>query len=496
MSRRSSSRREFLKQSAFVAGMGVWVAGERPLKALQEQSPNDRINVASIGVGGKGDGDSSQAAKHGNLIAVCDVDDNRLKAKLRHFSKARGFNDFRQMFEKLGKEIDAVTISTPDHTHAVATMMAIKMGKAVYTQKPLAHDVYEARQLRLAAAEHKVATQMGNQGTCATRLREGVEAIQAGAIGNVREVHIWTNRPIWPQSPLIRTRPPEAAVPSYLHWDQWLGTAPIRPYAEKFYHPFNWRGWRDFGTGALGDMGCHTTNLPFMALKLGYPTSIVAESEELNPETYPAWARVNYEFPEREGLPPVKLTWYEGHQGGRPVEKDGQLSLEGGKLVLPPRDLIDHVLEEYNKLLGRRGDERVRNGKKVDLNFSGAIMVGEKGILYSASDDGKDWDLLPADAFYDYKPPAPTLPRNPLGGSEKTMDEGQKVEWLSALRGGPAALSNFNYSGMLAEFILLGNVAIRAGGKKLMWDGPNMKFPNAPEAEQFLRRSYREPWSL
>ena len=498
MKRPSSSRREFLKQSAFVAGMGVWVAAERPLRALQEQSPNERINVASIGIGGKGDGDSAQAAKHGNLIAVCDIDDQRLGAKQHAFPKAHRFNDFRKMFDKLGKEIDAVTISTPDHTHAVATMMAIKMGKAVYTQKPLAHDVWEARQLRLAAAEHKVATQMGNQGTCTKRFREGVEAIQAGTIGPVREVHVWTNRPVWPQSPLIRSRPPEARVPSYIHWDEWLGSAPVRPYAEKYYHSFNWRGWWDFGTGALGDMGCHTTNLPFMALKLGHPISMVGESEELNPETYPAWAKVAFEFPQREDLPPVKFTWYEGHQGGHATEsaKKWGPQWEGGHQLLPPADLVDHVLGEYNKLLARRDDDRVRGGNQVGINDSGSIMVGEKGILYSPSDGGENWDLLPADTFFDYKPAAPTLPRNPLGGSEKTNDEGQKLEWLNAVHGGPAPLSNFNYAGMLAEFILLGNVAIRAGGQKLEWDGPNLKIPNAPDAERFLRRSYRDPWSL
>lgn len=496
MPRRSSTRREFLKQSAFVAGMGVWVAAERPLRALQEQSPNERINVASIGIGGKGDGDSAQAAKHGNLIAVCDIDDERLNSKLRKFPKAQRFNDFRKMFDKLGKEIDAVTISTPDHTHAVATMMAIKMGKAVYTQKPLTHDVWEARQLRLAAAEHKVATQMGNQGTCSSRFREGVEAIRGGAIGNVHEVHVWTNRPIWPQSPLMRSLPPEAPVPATIHWDEWLGTAPARPYAQKYYHPFNWRGWWDFGTGALGDMGCHTTNLPFMALKLGHPTSIVAESEEPNPQTYPAWAKVTYEFPEREGLPPVKFTWYEGHQGGTATDKNGSPKWDGGHQLLPPADLVDHVIDQYNKLLKNRGDDRVKDGKKVAIKDSGSIMVGDKGILYSPSDGGGDWELLPGDAFQDYKPPAPTLPRNPLGGGEKGEDEGQKVEWLAALRGGPPALANFNYAGMLAEFVLLGNVAIRARGQKLQWDGPNLKFPNAPDAERFLRRSYREPWSL
>jgi len=480
--RSNSTRRDFLKHSAFVAGMGVWVASGSRAKALQEQSANERINLASIGIGGKGDGDSEQAAKHANLIAICDIDDKRLDSKSKRHPKAQRFNDFRQLFDKLGKQIDAVTISTPDHTHAVATMMAIKLRKAVYTQKPLAHDVWEARQLRLAAAQYKVASQMGNQGTCTDKLREGVEVIQSGAIGNVREVHIWTNRPIWPQSPDIKARPPEAPVPSYVHWDQWLGTAPARPYAEKYYHPRNWRGWWDFGTGALGDMGCHTANLPFMALKLDHPQTIFGESEELNPETYPGWARVTHEFAARGDLPPVRVIWYEGH-------KDG-------KLVQPPQDLIEKVVSEYNKVLTFRNDKRVKDGKRVELNDSGSILVGDKGILYSPSDDGKDWELLPADAYRDYKPPAPTLPRNPLGGNEKTMDEGQKVEWLAALKGGPRPLSNFDYAGPLAEFILLGNVAIRAGNQKLQWDAANLRFPNNPAADRLLRRHYREPWTI
>jgi predicted dehydrogenase len=493
--RRDTTRRDFLKHTALVAGMGVWVASEPRVWALQEQSPNERINLACIGIGGKGAGDCEQASKHANLIAICDIDDQRLRNKGNRHPKAQRFNDFRKMFDKLGKEIDAVTISTPDHTHAVATMMAIKMGKAVYTQKPLAHDVWEVRQLRLAAAEHNVASQMGNQGTATTGLREGVEAVQAGAIGHVREVHVWTNRPIWPQSPLIRQRPPEAPVPSYIHWEEWLGTAPARPYAKKYYHPFNWRGWWDFGTGALGDMGCHIANLPCMALKLGYPTSMVAESEELNPETYPAWARVVYKFPARGDLPPVTLTWYEGHKGGTVSEKDGRPVFEGAQAVLPPKELIDNVVAEYNKVLRARGDKQVADGKTAGLSEGGSILVGDKGILY-VHGSGKDWELLPADKFHDYKAPSPTLPRNPLGDDDKTVDEGQKLEWLNAVRGGPKPLANFDYAGILAEFIILGNVAIRAQGKELVWDGPNMKFPNAPEAERFLRREYRQPWAL
>jgi hypothetical protein len=479
-----TTRRDLLKYTA-ATGMGYWVGcGRTWADDLANKSPNERINLASIGIGGKGDGDSDQAAKHANLIAICDIDDKRLDKKAKRYPKAEKFNDFRKLFDKLGKDIDAVTISTPDHTHAVATMMAIKLGKAVYTQKPLAHDVWEARQLRLAAAEHKVASQMGNQGTATDRFREGVEVLQAGVIGHVLEVHVWTDRPThwWPQSPDIRQRPPAVAVPSYVHWDQWLGTAPERPYAEKYYHPHNWRGWWDFGCGALGDMGCHTANLPFMGLKLGHPETIFGESEELNPETYPAWARVAYDFPARGELPPVKVTWYEG--------------FKDGKLVQPPQELLDKVLTEYNKLLALRGDKRVADGKKVGLHTGGSIIVGDKGLLYSPADGGENWDLLPAHDEHDFKLSTPVLPRNPLGHTLKANDEGQKIDWLAALKGGPKALTNFDYSGMLAEFILLGNVAIRAGGTKLKWDGPNLKFPGNPEAERFLKRQYRTPWSL
>lgn len=478
------TRRKFL-QGATAASVGYWIGGRSTwADELALKSPNERINIASIGIGGKGDGDSDQAAKYGNLIAICDIDEHRLAQKGAKYPRAERYTDFRDMLDEMGPQIDAVTVSTPDHTHAVATMMAIRMGKHVYTQKPMTHDVWEARQLRLAAARHQVSTQMGNQGTSSDRFREGVEVIQAGLIGTVREFHVWTDRPTnwWPQSPEIKARPPEAPVPSYVQWDQWLGTAPNRPYGAKFYHPRNWRGWWDFGCGALGDMGCHTANLPFLALKLGYPTSVQAESEKLNPETYPAWARIVYEFPERTGLPAVKMYWYEGHQDG--------------KVVQPPQELIDKVVTEYNKVLVSRGDKRVADGKKVGLAIGGSITVGDKGILYSPTDDGKEWELLPAEDYYIYKAPSQTLPRNPLGATSKTMDEAHKLEWLGALKGGPKPMSSFDYAGLLTETILLGNVAIRNGGKKLLWDGPGLKFSNAPEADQCLRRQYREPWSL
>jgi predicted dehydrogenase len=464
-----TNRRDFLKGAAATAVAGYWVSGTQTwADVVASKSPNEKVNFASIGIGGKGDSDSEHVAKRGNLVAICDVDTKRLEAKNKKHPNAKAFTDFREMLDKMGKEIDAVTISTPDHTHAVATMAAIKLGKHVYTQKPMTHDVWEARQLQLAAKSAKVATQMGNQGTASSKLREGVDLIRAGVLGEIAHVHIWTNRPVWPQSPSITARPAQVPVPDYLKWDLWLGPAADRPYGEKFYHPFNWRGWWDFGTGALGDMGCHTANLPFMALKLGAPTSLVGSSEELNPETYPAWGKVDYEFPAREGFGPTKVTWYEG-------KKDG-------KLVHPPEALATKVLE----LAGVKG----KGGQPPKLNNSGCIIEGSKGMLYSPHDYGGDWVLLPKEQFTSYKA-NPVLPKNPEGG-----DQGQKDEWIAAIKGGPAALSNFDYAGPLTEFILLGNIAILAKGKKLEWDGPNMKFTNAPEFDKHLKREYRAGWSI
>jgi predicted dehydrogenase len=489
-----TNRRDFLKGSA-AAGIGFWVAGRMTwAQEHLQQTPNERVNFACIGVGGKGSGDTDHVASQGNLVAICDIDEDRLNKKSDEHPKAKKFTDYRKMLDEMGKEIDAVTISTPDHNHAAATMMAIKMGKHVYTQKPLAHDVWECRQLRLAAKEHKIASQMGNQGTSLSTLREAVELVQAGVIGAVKEAHVWTNRPIWPQSPKVTKRPDKVdEVPSTIHWDEWIGTAPMRPYAgNRTYHDFNWRGWWDFGTGALGDMGCHTANMPFMALKLGHPKSLRGESEPLNPETYPGWAHVAFDFPARGEMPPVTVHWYEGH-------KDGIL-------VHPPMELAKKVVEWNNAAgpatspaaaggNGRRGNRGGGGGGQgkdnaTGLPQSGSILVGEKGILYSPSDYAERWVLLPKDKFADYKAPPQTLPRHEGGN----MDVNQKKEWIAAIKGGRPALGNFDYAGMLAEFIVLGNIAIRAGGQTLEWDGPNMKFPNAPSAERWLRREYRKPY--
>jgi predicted dehydrogenase len=464
--KRRTNRRDFLKETT-LAGVGFWVAGGITL--ADSKSANDKLSIACIGVGGKGDSDTQQAGNHGNIVALCDIDDNPLNKMAENFPKAKKYHDFRKMFDEMGKEIDAVTVSTPDHTHAPASIMAMKLGKHVYCQKPLTHDVYEARMMKETAAKHKVATQMGNQGTAHNGLRSAVEIIRSGVIGPVSEVHVWTNRPIWPQAPEVTGRPMDTPPPpKNVHWDLFLGTAPDRPYAiyppnqkgerKPAYHPFAWRGWWDFGTGALGDMACHTANLPFMALKLGYPLSVSAESGPVNPETFPGWATIEWEFPAREDMPAVKLTWYEGH-------KDG-------KRNLPPPELL--------------------KGEKA--SDSGSLLVGAKGTLFSPSDYGADHSLLPRKEFEGFKAPEETLPR--ISTREHgDIDDNMKREWVAAIKGGPPAMSNFDYAATLTETVLLGNVAIRAG-KKLEWDGANLKVANCPEAAEYIKREYRKGWTL
>ena len=459
------NRRDFLRDST-LAGIGFWVAGG--VSPAAPLGANDKIGIACIGVGGKGSSDTMDAGKIGNVVALCDIDDDRLNQMATHFTKAKKYNDFRKMLEEMGSSIDAVTVSTPDHTHAAASMMAMKMGKHVYCQKPLTHTVYEARMMRETAAKQKVATQMGNQGTAENGLRRAVEVIQSGVIGPVKEIHVWTNRPIWPQAPEVKARPDPSPAPAGVHWDEFLGPAPHRPFAyyppdakgnrKGAYHPFAWRGWWDFGTGALGDMACHTANMAFMACKLGYPTSVSAEAGDVNPETCPSWATVTLEFPARGELPALKWFWYEGKRNGHKN--------------LPPHELL--------------------HGENPP--GSASLVVGEKAILYSPNDYGADSRFLgknAKDVEAAAKKVAESLPRNGKG------DPGQKEEWVRAIRANDPkiALSNFAYAGMLTESVLLGNVAIRCG-KKFEWNGPEFKAVGCPEADQYLRTEYRKGWTL
>jgi predicted dehydrogenase len=363
----------------------------------------------------------------------------------------------------MASQFDAVTVSTPDHTHAAASVMAMKHGKHVYCQKPLTHTVYEARQMREVAKKAGVCSQMGNQGSAENGLRRAVEVVQAGIIGPVREAHVWTNRPIWPQAPKVMKRPDRTdPVPANLHWDEWLGPAPFRPYVgNRTYHDFAWRGWWDFGTGALGDMACHTANMAYRALKLGYPTGVVADATDVNPETYPSSAHVTYEFPARGDLPAVAFTWYEGKRGG--------------KKLSPPEELLSKVLKKGEKLAD-----------------SGSMLVGDKGILFSPNDYGAKYILVGEGLEEAAKKVPQTLPRNGKG------DTGMKQEWVEAIKAGKAdhAYSNFDIAGMLTESILLGNIAIKLNGQKLAWDGPALQFTNNSTANSYVHYEYRKGWTL
>jgi predicted dehydrogenase len=427
-----SSRREFLRTTT-LAGLGVWVAGP----TMAADSPNEKIHFAAIGIGGKGDSDTADAAKAGNLVAICDVDEERLAKAGAKYPEAKRYTDFRKMLEEMGKSIDAVTVSTPDHTHAVAAAMAMKMGKHCFCQKPLAHSIWEARRLGEMAREMKVATQMGNQGTAGSGLRKSAALVRAGVLGPVKEVHVWTNRPIWKQG---EPRPAPATPPSSLNWEVWLGPAPERPYGPG-YHPFGWRGWWDFGTGALGDMACHTLNMPFMALDLRNPVSVQAETAGHNKDSYPKWSIIRFEFPATDKRPALTLTWY-----------------DGGKRPSP--DLLD--------------------GKTPEA--SGSLIIGEKGKLYSPGDNGGGMTLLGGVTETEVE-----YPRSP----------GHFEEFARAIKGGEPAMSNFpDYAGPLTETVLLGNLAVWADGKKIEWDAKELKPTNAPEVASIVRREYRPGWTL
>jgi hypothetical protein len=473
------SRRHFIKYSALSATM----LGVAPA-LLRGQNLNSKINVACIGVGGKGSSDTDSAFNlGGNIVALCDVDANTLNGKNKSLQDraakasraydAKLYQDFRKMLEEMGKSIDAVTISTPDHLHGVAGIMAMSMGKHIYCQKPLTQTVWEAREFRRLAKEKKLATQMGNQGSAESGLRHAVEIIQAGVIGAPRELHVWSNRPVWPQG--LERPAGEDPVPDYLDWDLWLGPAPVRPYKQSTYAPFAWRGWYDFGTGALGDMACHTVNMPFRALKLGYPNVVECEvAARVFPETFPLTSRIRFEFPEREGLPPLKFWWYDGN----PDPKASAYKNSGYLAPLrPDADLTKEIVASRNKLPG-----------------SGCLVVGEKGKLYSPDDYGAQFFVkLNDEKEYQNgkeheacKLVPQTIPRSP----------GHDKEWFEMMKGGPAAYSNFDVAAYLTEIILLGCVALRVGvGHKLDWNGPEMKANNEPEAARFVKRNYRQGWA-
>jgi len=402
-----------------------------------------------VGLGGQGASDLPEMRSE-NIVALCDVDAAYAAKTFNQYPNARRYVDFREMLEK-ESGIDAVVVGTPDHMHAVVSVAAMRHGKHVYCEKPLTHTVQEARLMAETAKKMNVVTQMGNQGHSKEGARLLNEWIWDGAIGPVTEVHVWTNRPIWPQGLARPTETPP--VPTSLHWDEWLGPAPERPY-HPCYHPFKWRGWWDFGTGALGDMACHTLNMSFAALTLRDPISVVAETSGHNRETYPAWSIITFEYAALGKRDAVTLKWYDG--GKRPPEE----LIAGSKL----------------------------KEKQKGMAGSGAIMVGEKGTLYAPGDYADKAELIGKDELPDVD-----FERSP----------GHFQEWIRAIKGGKPAMSNFpDYAGPLVETMLLGNLAVFAApeagtvGKKIEWDAKNLVAKNAPEVMHIVKKEYRKGWAL
>jgi hypothetical protein len=458
------NRRTFIRDAA-IGGAGLLILNDG-LSARSYQA-NERLNIALIGVGGRGRWFVGTIPKLGtNVVAMCDVNEHKASLSFKELPQAKKYFDFRRMFDEMGDQIDAVVVATPDNTHAVASAAAIRAGKGVFCEKPLTHDIKEARTLRKLAAEHKVATQMGNQGTSSEAFRRAVELVQAGVIGDVREVHAW-NTGGGPGERPIPTE--EHDVPDYLHWDLWLGPARYRPYNSRWLQ--GWHGWRDFGTCQLGNWASHTMNLPFKALRLealwngqsGEPAENLVrlrpEVSGVHKHTFPKWEIIRYDFPARGAMPPVRINWYNG-SGQAPG----------------PRDMIE-------QMMGRRldwGD----TGEKKWQDHAGCLLVGGKGMIHSTGHN-MSFSLLPADKFKDFEGPPRTLPRA----------RGHETEWLAACRGGPAAMSSFDYADPLAEFVLLGNVATLVG-ETIEFDPIEMKVVNNPQADAALGREYRQGWSL
>jgi predicted dehydrogenase len=412
---------------------------------------NEKLNIAVIGSGGRGLHNLTQVSSE-NIVALCDVAESSLNRAAERHPQARKATDFRKLFDEHQKEIDAVVVSTCEHTHAFATLPALQLGKHVYCEKPLTYNIYEARVIREAAAKAKVATQMGTQIHASNNYRRVVELIQSGAIGPVREAHVWVSRAWGWQSPAdaeankdrvsVQDRPKETETPPPgLDWDLWLGPAPYRPFHSVYYPGPKWYRWWDFGNGTMSDLGSHWNDLPFWALKLQYPLTIEASGPPPHPEIAPASMQATYEFGPRGDMPACKLTWHQG------TEKP-QIWRDGG-------------IPQWN---------------------NGVLFIGDKGMLLS--DYGKHV-LLPENNFKDYQGPEPFLPRV----------EGHHAEWILACKTGSPTGSNFEYAGWLTETNHLGNVAYRAG-KKLQWDSVNLRATNAPEADPFIRRDYRDGWKL
>ncbi|CAN5256076.1 Gfo/Idh/MocA family oxidoreductase [soil metagenome] len=469
------SRRTFLQQST-LAATGIVVLPRHVLGGKGYIAPSDKLNIAAIGAGGKGIVNLKQSYNNGtdNIVALCDVDERHVVEARNLWPKANFYKDFRKMLEQENKNIDAVIVSTPDHMHAPMAMPAMQLGKHVYVEKPLTHSIAESRMLTEAAREYKIVTQMGNQGSSGDDTRIVEAWIHSGLIGNVHRVHTWTNRPTWPQG--LPTPTERMDVPKEVDWDLWLGVAPFRPYHEA-YMPFRWRGWWDFGTGALGDMACHIMDVPFRALKLGSPDSVECSvgsvyadffKEAYLPDSCPPSAIIHFKFPAREGMPEVDFSWYDGG------------------------------------MLPKRPDELLPNETMGDWD-GGIIMEGSKGKIMTGM-WGQKPTLLPTSKMKETELPKVKI-KSVEGGPG-----GHQQQWVKACKEGYGAYTSspFDEAGPLTESILMGNLAVRSfnyrepeangdrhtypGRRRLLWDGPNMKITNFDQANAYVKREYRTGW--
>jgi len=480
------SRRHFFYGTLLAGAIPARGFGSTPsLKQLGYKSPNEKLNIAAIGAGGRAEM-NIQGVDSENIVALADPDSDRAANVFGWYDKVPKYKDFRKMLDKEAKNIDAVMVTTPDHTHTVAALACMALEKHVYVEKPLARTVWETRLLVDAAAKYKVATQMGNQGYSSEGERIASEIIWSGEIGNVTEVHAWTDRPIWPQG--MATLPPEEKVPETLDWDLWLGPAATRPYSSA-YLPFNWRGWIDFGTGALGDGACHSMGSVNMALRLTAPTSVeVVNQEGRTAYSYPKKVVTRYDFPARGAMPPVKVFWYEGISDP-PYRPEGLPSDDpfiGGRDAFGPRSVSAPKPKPAQKLSAAAptAGGAPRPGSANFAFGNAAVFVGDKGCI-TTDGYGERVRLLPNSRHQAYKLPPQVLTRSP----------GHYNDWLRACKGGDPACSNFSIAGPFTEWALLGLIAQRFEGK-LEWDAAKMRFTNRPKANEFLKPTMRKGWVI
>jgi predicted dehydrogenase len=497
------TRRHFFYGSLLAGAIPSVGFGSVPsLKALGYKSPNEKLNIASIGAGGKAASDIDGCNSE-NIVALCDVDDVSAAKKFKEYEKAPKYRDYRKMLDEQGANIDALIVTIPDHMHATAAVHCMERGKHVYTQKPLTRTVWEARLMQDTANKYKVATQMGNQGYSNEGTRQAAELIWSGEIGNVTEVHAWTDRPWWPQG--LTKIPASTPVPNTLDWDLWLGSAEKRAFTAggegypnkygNFYQPFNWRGFFDFGCGALGDMACHILGAPNMALRLGAPTSVECVSKEGSSDfMFPKKSVIRYDFPARGSMPAVKIFWHDGMTETPKIDGVPMGELLGDLPSRPaqprpagtPAPVASSRPRPFTGFVGQTFNwERYQDATAPDARLSGpngSLFIGDKGMMTTGT-YGEATRLIPVEKMRDYQFPQPSLTRSP----------GHYRDWIRACKGGDPACSNFNVAVPFVEWMLLGVIALRVDGK-LEWDAAKGRFTNNLDANKYLKPTYRKGW--